>query len=42
MFQLDEILDALSDPVVLRYIIGGIIALVVIIICYVIHHKLSK
>ena len=42
MFQWDAIVDALSDPVVLRYIIGGIIALVVVIICYAIHHKLSK
>ncbi|MFX1377222.1 MAG: hypothetical protein ACFFA0_15560 [Promethearchaeota archaeon] len=42
MLQWDAIVDALSNPVVLRYVIGGIIAFVVIIICYIIHNKLSK
>ncbi|MFX1323234.1 MAG: hypothetical protein ACFFAQ_16495 [Promethearchaeota archaeon] len=42
MFQLEDILDYLSDPVVFRYVIGGIIVFVIIIICCIIHNKLIK
>ncbi|MFX0080895.1 MAG: hypothetical protein ACFE94_03995 [Candidatus Hodarchaeota archaeon] len=42
MFQWDAIKDLFDNPVVVRYIIVGIIVLVVIIICYSIHHKLTK
>jgi len=42
MLQWDAIVDLLDNPVVLRYIIGGAIFLIVVIICYVIHHKLTK
>jgi hypothetical protein len=43
MFQFSSgILDFLSDPVVLRYIIGGAIAIVVIIICCALHKKLTS
>lgn len=42
MFQSDSITDVLSDPIVIRYIIAGIIFLVVVIICYSIHQKLTK
>lgn len=42
MFQWDALGDLLSNPVVVRYIIGGLIFLVVVIICYAIHNKLSK
>ena len=42
MFQLEEILDVLTDPAVLPYIIGGIIFIVVFIICCIIHNKLIK
>ena len=40
MNLLDIISELFSNPVVLRYIIGGIILIVVIIVCYVIHNKL--
>ncbi len=42
MFQLEDILDYLSDPKVMRYVIGGIILLVILIICCIIHNKLIK
>ena len=42
MFQLDVIGDLLSDPAIIRYLVGGIIIIVIIIICYTIHHKLTK
>ncbi|MFX0004583.1 MAG: hypothetical protein ACFFAA_12485 [Promethearchaeota archaeon] len=42
MFQSGNILDFLSDPTVLQYIIGGIIALVVIIICCSLHKKFTS
>ena len=42
MSQLEDILDFLSDPVVFRYFIGGIILFVIIIICCIIHNKLIK
>ncbi|MFW9989208.1 MAG: hypothetical protein ACFFC3_11165 [Candidatus Odinarchaeota archaeon] len=34
--------DILSDPVVLRWIIGGIIFIIVMIVCYAIHKKLME
>jgi len=40
MFQLFDILDIFSDPTVIRYLIGGLIALIVIIVCCAIHRKL--
>ena len=42
MFQWDAIADLFDNPVVVRYIIGGTIFLIVVIICYVIHYKLTK
>lgn len=39
MFQFEAIF---SDPAFLRYLIGGIIVLVIIIVCYSIHNKLMK
>jgi len=42
MLEWDAIAGILDNPVVVRYIIGGVIFLVVIIICYIIHHKLTK
>lgn len=42
MFQLEDILDFLSDPIVMRYVIGFIIVLVILIICCIIHNKLIK
>ncbi|MFX1411321.1 MAG: hypothetical protein ACFFA6_13305 [Promethearchaeota archaeon] len=42
MFQLEDILDFLNDPIVFRYIIAAIILLVIIIICCIIHSKLTK
>ncbi len=42
MFQADFLGDLLSNPVVIQYIIGGIILIVVFIICYGIHSKLTK
>jgi len=42
MFQSDSITDVLTDPTVIRYIIAGIIFLVVVIICYSIHHRMTK
>ncbi|MCK4780663.1 MAG: hypothetical protein KAT57_10765 [Candidatus Lokiarchaeota archaeon] len=40
MFQPFDILDIFSDPTVIQYVIGGIILLIVVIICYSIHRKL--
>jgi hypothetical protein len=42
MFQSDAIADLFDNPVVIRYIIAGVIFLVVVIICYAIHNKLTK
>ncbi len=42
MSQLEDIFDFLSDPTVMRYVIGGIILLVILIICCIIHNKLIK
>jgi len=42
MFQLDGLGAILADPAIIRYLIGGIIILVIIIICYSIHNKLTK
>ncbi len=42
MSQLEDILDILSDPTVMRYVIGFIIVLVILIICCIIHNKLIK
>ncbi len=43
MFQsFGDILDILSDPIVLRYLIGGIVVIIVIIVCYAIHKKLME
>jgi len=39
MFQLGDIL---ADPALLRYLVGGIVVLVIMIICYGIHNKLTK
>ncbi|KKN05491.1 hypothetical protein LCGC14_1086730 [marine sediment metagenome] len=39
MFQFESLF---SDPAMLRYLIGGIIVLVIIIVCYSIHNKLMK
>jgi hypothetical protein len=36
------IIDFILDPVVLRYIIGGIIAIVIIIICCALHKKFTS
>ncbi|MFX1419220.1 MAG: hypothetical protein ACFE9N_09905 [Promethearchaeota archaeon] len=40
MFQSGNIIDFLLDPAVFPYIIGGIILLVVVIVCLTIHRKL--
>ncbi|MEE9377595.1 MAG: hypothetical protein V3V33_06125 [Candidatus Lokiarchaeia archaeon] len=40
MFQSFDILDFFSDLTAIQYIIGGLIALIVVIICYSIHRKL--
>ncbi|MFX1377748.1 MAG: hypothetical protein ACFFA4_01520 [Promethearchaeota archaeon] len=42
MFQSSGVLDFLSDPRVLQYIIGGVIALVIIIVCCALHKKLTS
>ena len=42
MAFLDLISELLSNPTFIRYAIGGIILVVVIIICYAIHNKLIK
>lgn len=42
MLQLEDIGDFLSDPIIMRYIIGGIIIIVIVIICCIIHNKLIK
>ncbi|MFW9999260.1 MAG: hypothetical protein ACFE9Q_12770 [Candidatus Hodarchaeota archaeon] len=42
MFQLDIIQELFSDPRVLQYIIGGIIFIIVVIVCYAIHRKLTS
>ncbi len=42
MLQWDAIADILSNPVVFRYIIGGVVLLEVVIICCIIHNKLKK
>ncbi|MFW9971225.1 MAG: hypothetical protein ACFFDF_13615 [Candidatus Odinarchaeota archaeon] len=42
MFQSNSIIDFLTDPRVLQYIIGGVIAIVVIIVCCVLHKKLTS
>lgn len=42
MFESGSIADLFDNPVVIRYIIAGVIFLVVVIICYTIHHKLTK
>lgn len=39
MFQFE---DLLSNPDVLRYLVGGIVVLIVIIVCYSIHNRLMK
>jgi len=39
MFQLVNIVDFLSDPTVLKYIIGGIITLVIIIVSCSLYNK---
>lgn len=40
MFQSFDLLDIFADPIVIRYVIGGLIVLIVIIVCYSIHRKL--
>ncbi|MFX0037146.1 MAG: hypothetical protein ACFE9I_16060 [Candidatus Hermodarchaeota archaeon] len=42
MFQSDLIADLLSNPTVIRYIIGGVIVLIVLIVCCAIHRKLVE
>ncbi|MFX1328658.1 MAG: hypothetical protein ACFE91_11055 [Promethearchaeota archaeon] len=42
MFQSDLIADLFSNPIVLRYIIGGVILLIVLVVCYAIHRKLVE
>ena len=39
MFQFD---DLFSNPDMIRYLIGGIVVLIVMIVCYSIHNKLMK
>ncbi|MFX1574373.1 MAG: hypothetical protein ACFFB0_16660 [Promethearchaeota archaeon] len=40
MTLFDIISELFSNPTLIRYIIGGIILIVVIIVCYAIHNKL--
>ena len=42
MFESNALADLFSNPVVMQYIIGGIIFIVVVIVCYSIHRKLTK
>ncbi|MFX1315055.1 MAG: hypothetical protein ACFE9T_04275 [Promethearchaeota archaeon] len=42
MFQSEDIFDFIMDPAVFPYVIGGIILLAIIIICCIIHSKLTK
>jgi len=42
MFQSDIIGELLSDPRVIQYIIGGIIFIIIVIVCYAIHRKLTS
>jgi len=42
MFESNLFDDLFSNPVVIQYIIGGIILIVVLIVCYGIHNKLTK
>jgi len=42
MFQSNIIGDLFSDPRVVQYIIGGIILIVVFILCYALHRKLTN
>ncbi|MFX1568233.1 MAG: hypothetical protein ACFFCV_07685 [Promethearchaeota archaeon] len=42
MFQSDLIGDLLSDPRVWQYVIGAIVFIVVVIVCYSIHRKLTS
>jgi len=42
MFQSDIIGELFSDPRVLQYIIGGIILIIVFILCYSLHRKLTN
>ncbi len=43
MFQFEDLLtDLLTNPALLRYLVGGIVVLIVIIVCYSIHNRLMK
>jgi hypothetical protein len=42
MLQWDAISDLFSNPVVIRYLIGGVILIAVLIICCIVHNKLKK
>ncbi|MFX1599553.1 MAG: hypothetical protein ACFFB6_03050 [Promethearchaeota archaeon] len=42
MFQSGNILDFLLDPAVFPYIIGGIVLLVIVIVCCAIHKRLRS
>ena len=43
MFQFEDLLgDLFTNPDVLRYLVGGIVVLIVIIVCYSIHNRLMK
>lgn len=42
MLQSNPLADLFSNPVVIQYIIGGIVLIIVIIVCYSIHNKYIK
>lgn len=41
MFQFD-LAELFNDPAIMQYIIGGIALLIIVIVCYSIHNRLTK